>query len=50
MVMVSLRLNSGYEKPLALKGAHCLCVCLSYMGGWRSPIGEVMDTVGHCCR
>ena len=25
----------------------CLCMCLSYMGGWRSPIGEVMDTVGH---
>ena len=24
-----------------------MCVCLSYLGGWRSPIGEVMDTVGH---
>ena len=22
---------SGYEKPLALKGARFLCVCLSYM-------------------
>ena len=24
-----------------------MCVCLSYLGGWRRPIGEVMDTVGH---
>ena len=39
--------HSGYVKPLSLKGARFLCVCLSYLGGWRSPIGEVMDTVGH---
>ena len=30
-----------------LKLYKLMCVCLSYMGGWRSPIGEVMDTVGH---
>ena len=40
-------MHSGYEKPLGLKGCRFRCVCLSYMGGWRSPIGEVMDTVGH---
>ena len=39
--------HSGYEKPLQLKGARLVVVCLSYLGGWRSPIGEVMDTVGH---
>jgi hypothetical protein len=39
--------HSGYVKPLALRGALFMCVCLSYLGGWRSPIGEVMDTVGH---
>ena len=39
--------HSGYVEPLSLKGARFLCVCLSYLGGWRSPIGEVMDTVGH---
>jgi hypothetical protein len=39
--------HSGYVKPLGLKGARFLCVCLSYLGGWRSPIGEVTDTVGH---
>ena len=39
--------HSGYEKPLELKGCRFRCVCLSYMGGWRSPIGEVMDLVGH---
>ena len=48
---IGLRLESSYhsgcEKPLALKGARFVCVCLSYMGGWRSPIGEVMDLVGH---
>ena len=39
--------HSGYVKPLELGGALFMCVCLSYLGGWRSPIGEVMDTVGH---
>ena len=39
--------HSGYAKPLELGGALFMCVCLSYLGGWRSPIGEVMDTVGH---
>ena len=34
-------------QPLALKGARFLCVCIGYMGGWRSPIGEVMDMVEH---
>ena len=45
--MRSSSYHSGYEKPLSLKGARFLCACLSYLGGWRSPIGEVMDTVGH---
>ena len=39
--------HSGYAKPLELGGALFMCVCLSYLRGWRSPIGEVMDTVGH---
>ena len=28
-------------------GADFLCVCLSYFGGWRSPVSEVMSKVGH---
>ena len=39
--------HSGYEKPLALGGAVFLCVCLSYFGGWRSPLGEYTERVGH---
>jgi hypothetical protein len=32
---------------LELGGADFLCVCLSYFGGWRSPVSEVMSKVGH---
>ena len=39
--------HSGYVKPLALGGAEFLCVCLSYFGGWRSPLGEYTERVGH---
>ena len=36
-------------RPLELifGGAEFLCICLSYFGGWRSPVGEVMPKVGH---
>ena len=39
--------HPGYVRPLELGGADFLCVCLSYFGGWRSPVGEVMPKVGH---
>jgi hypothetical protein len=39
--------HSGYVKPLGLGGAEFLCVCLSYFGGWRSPLGEYTERVGH---
>ena len=39
--------HPGYVRPLELGGAEFLCVCLSYFGGWRSPVGEVMPKVGH---
>ena len=34
-------------RPLELGGADFLCVCLSYFGGWRSPVSEVMSKLGH---
>ena len=39
--------HPGYVRPLELGGAEFLCVCLSYFGGWCSPVGEVMPKVGH---
>ena len=39
--------HPGYVRPLELGGADFLCVCLSYFGGWRSPVGEVMPKLGH---
>ena len=33
--------HPGYVRPLELGGTDFLCVCLSYFGGWRSPVGEV---------
>jgi len=39
--------HPGYARPLELGGADFLCVCLSYFGGWRSPVSEVMSKVGH---
>ena len=39
--------HPGYVRPLELGGADFFCVCLSYFGGWRSPVGEVMPKVGH---
>ncbi len=32
---------------MGLGGAKALFIRLSYFGGWRSPIGEAMDVVGH---
>jgi hypothetical protein len=39
--------HSGYDGPLGLGGGKSLVICLSYFGGWRSPIGEAMDVIGH---
>ena len=44
---VKISYHPGYVRPLELGGADFLCVCLSYFGGWRSPVSEVMSKVGH---